>query len=65
MDKESEEEKTILWLKTHMVFNLSQTEGLESLIKKHSSKEKAIFKASLKAQKATEFILGKLKQEVS
>ena len=31
--KKAKEEKTIPLLKTHSVFNLSQTEGLEHLIK--------------------------------
>ena len=42
-DEKSEEEKTIPLLKTHAVFNLSQTEGLEHLIKKSSSKDKPVF----------------------
>ena len=49
-DKESEEEKTIPLLKTHAVFNLSQTEGLEHLIKKSSSKEKPLFQDVKKAE---------------
>ena len=49
-DKESEEEKTIPMLKTHSVFNLSQTEGLEPLIKKSSSKEKALFQDVKRAE---------------
>ena len=49
-DKESEEEKTIPLLKTHAVFNLSQTEGLEHLIKKPSSKEKVLFQDVEKAE---------------
>ena len=51
VDEESEEEKTIPLLKTHAVFNLSQTEGLEHLIKKSSSKEKPPFKDVEKAEK--------------
>ena len=51
VDEESEEEKTIPLLKTHAVFNLSQTEGLEHLIKKVSSKEKSLFKDVEKAEK--------------
>ena len=49
-DEESEEEKTIPLLKTHAVFNLSQTEGLEHLIKKSSSKEKPLFQDVEKAE---------------
>ena len=49
-DKESEEEKTIPLLKTHAVFNLSQTEGLEHLIKKPSSEEGPKFKDVEKAE---------------
>ena len=49
-DEESEEEKTIPLLKTHAVFNLSQTEGLEHLIKKPSSKDKPLFQDIKKAE---------------
>ena len=49
-DEESEEEKTIPLLKTHAVFNLSQTEGLGHLIKKFSSKEKPLFQDVKKAE---------------
>ena len=51
VDEENEEEKTIPFLKTHSVFNLSQTEGLEHLIKKFSSKEKPNFKDVERAEK--------------
>ena len=49
-DKESEEEKTIPLLKTHAVFNLSQTEGLKHLIKKPSSKAEPLFQDVEKAE---------------
>ena len=49
-DKETEEEKTIPMLKTHAVFNLSQTKGLEHLIKKSSSKEEPLFQDVEKAE---------------
>ena len=50
-DKENEEkEKTIPLLKTHAVFNLSQTKGLEHLIKKSSSKEEPQFQNVEKAE---------------
>ena len=49
-DKESEEKKTIPLLKTHAVFNLSQTKGLEHLIKNPASKEEPLFQDVKKAE---------------
>ena len=60
-DKESEEEKTIPLLKTHAVFNLSQTKGLEHLIKKPASKEKPLFQD----EKQAEQIIKKSKADIS
>ncbi|MDE0091992.1 MAG: zincin-like metallopeptidase domain-containing protein [Oligoflexia bacterium] len=50
VDEKSEEEKTIHHFRTHALFNLSQTIGLEKFIKKHTSKEKAPFKDVKKAE---------------
>ena len=61
IDKESEEEKTIPLLKTHAVFNLSQTKGLEHLIKKPDSKEKLLFQDVEKAEQ----LIKKSKSEIS
>ena len=60
-DKESEEEKTIPLLKTHAVFNLSQTEGLEHLIKKSSSKKEPLFQDVEKAEQ----LIKKSKADIS
>ena len=60
-DKESEEEKTIPLLKAHAVFNLSQTEGLEHLIKKPSSKEEPLFQDVEKAEQ----LIKKSKADIS
>ena len=49
-DEESEEDKTIPLLKPHAVFNLSQTTGLEHLIKKSSFKEEPLFQDVKKAE---------------
>ena len=50
VDEESKEEKTIPLLKTYSVFNLSQTKGLEHLIKNPSSEEKPLFQDVEKAE---------------
>ena len=50
VDEEKEEQKTIHHFRTYALFNLSQTTGLEKLIKKHSSKEKPVFKDVKKAE---------------
>ena len=60
-DEKTEEEKTIPLLKTHTVFNLSQTEGLEHLIKKSSSKEKPQFQDVKKAEE----LIKKSKADIS
>lgn len=60
-DEKTEEEKTIPLLKTHAVFNLSQTEGLEHLIKKSSSKEKPHFQDVEKAEE----LIKKSKADIS
>ena len=60
-DEEKEEEKTIPLLKTHSVFNLSQTKGLEHLIKKFSSKDKPLFQDVKKA----EHIIKESKADIS
>ena len=48
--EKKEEEKTIHHFRTYALFNLSQTKGLEKLIKKHSSKQKPVFKDVKKAE---------------
>ena len=59
-DEEKEEEKTIPLLKTHSVFNLSQTKGLEHL-KKSSLKEKPQFQDLKRA----EHIIKESKADIS
>ena len=60
-DKKSEEEKTIPLLKTHAVFNLSQTKDLEHLIKKSSFKEEPLFQDVEKAEQ----LITKSKADIS
>ncbi|MDE0518168.1 MAG: zincin-like metallopeptidase domain-containing protein [Bdellovibrionales bacterium] len=60
-DEKTEEEKTIPILKTHAVFNLSQTKGLEHLIKKSSSKEDPHFQDVEKAEE----LIKKSKADIS
>ena len=49
-DEENDKEKTIPLLKTHAVFNLSQTKGLEHLIEKPSFENKSQFQDVEKAE---------------
>ena len=60
-DEKTEEEKTIPLLKTHAVFNLSQTEGLENLIEKPSFKEELKFQDVEKAEE----LIKKSKADIS
>ena len=58
---EEEKEKTIPMLKTYSVFNLSQTEGLEHLIKSFSSKDKPLFQDVERAEQ----LIKKSKADIS